>query len=104
MRVSLICTVLNEGEAIRRLMDSVVRQTRTPDEIVFVDGGSHDNTVEVIQRYSERLPLRVIVEPGANISRGRNVAIEAATGNVIVSVDAGVWLEPAWLESLLAPF
>lgn len=103
MRVSIISTVLNEGEAIRRLMDSLVSQTRRPDEIVVVDGGSRDNTVAVMQEYAGRLPLRVLVEPGANISRGRNVAIAAAAGDVIASVDAGVWLEPQWLEELTRP-
>ena len=103
MRVSLICTVLNEGEAIRRLMDSIVDQTRLPDEVVFVDGGSRDCTVDVSQRIRDRLPLRVIVEPGANISRGRNVAIAAAMGEIIASVDAGVHLEPQWLEELVRP-
>jgi glycosyltransferase involved in cell wall biosynthesis len=103
MRVSLICTVLNEGEAIRRLMDSIVAQTHQPDEIVFVDGGSRDHTVAVIQEYADRLPLRVIVEPGANISRGRNVAVDAAVGDVIASTDAGVRLEPQWLAELVRP-
>lgn len=103
MRVSLISTVLNEGEAIRRLMDSIVRQSRAPDEIVFVDGGSCDNTVAILQEYADRLPLRVVVEPGANISRGRNVAFREATGEIIASVDAGVELEPQWLEELVRP-
>ena len=102
--VSVICTVLNEGESIRRLMDSLVSQTCPPDEVIIVDGGSCDNTVGVIQEYAKRLPLRVVVVPGANISRGRNAAIEAATGDVIASTDAGVWLERSWLASLLAPF
>jgi glycosyltransferase involved in cell wall biosynthesis len=103
MRVSVICTVLNEGESIRRLMDSLCAQTRRPDEVVIVDGGSADSTVAILQEHAGRLPLHVLVEPGANISRGRNVAIEAATGDVIASVDAGVWLEPQWLEELVAP-
>ncbi len=103
MLVSVICTVLNEGESIRRLMDSLCAQTRRPDEVVIVDGGSADSTVAILQEYTGRLPLHVLVEPGANISRGRNVAIGAATGDVIASVDAGVWLEPQWLEELVAP-
>ena len=78
MRVTVISTVLNEGEAIRRLMDSLVAQTRQPEEVVIVDGGSRDNTVAVLDDYAGRLPLRVLVEPGANISRGRNIAIAAA--------------------------
>jgi glycosyltransferase involved in cell wall biosynthesis len=102
LHVSVICTVLNEGESVRRLMDSLVSQTHPPDEVVIVDGGSRDNTVGVIREYADQLPLRVLVVPGANISRGRNAAIEAAMGDAIASTDAGVWLEPVWLASLVA--
>jgi len=105
MRVSLIATVLNEGPAIGRLMDSVVAQTRPPDEVVIVDGGSTDDTVAVLRTYEDRLPLRVIVDEGAdNISKGRNRAIAATTGDVIAVTDAGVRLAPDWLAELVAPF
>jgi glycosyltransferase involved in cell wall biosynthesis len=103
LRVSIICTVLNEGESIRRLLDSLISQTRLPDEVVIVDGGSRDNTVGVVREYADRLPLRVLVVPGANISQGRNAAIGASTGDVIASTDAGVWLDGGWLAGLLAP-
>jgi glycosyltransferase involved in cell wall biosynthesis len=103
MRATVICTVLNEGESVRRLLDSLVSQTRQPDEVVIVDGGSRDGTVAVIREYDAQLNLRVLVVPGANISRGRNAAIEAATGDVIASTDAGVWLEHEWLAKLIAP-
>jgi glycosyltransferase involved in cell wall biosynthesis len=105
-KVSVIVTVKNEGQAIRRLLDSLVAQTRLPDEVVIVDGGSTDNTVEIIQRYAEdgRLPLRLLVRPGANISAGRNAAINAAQGEIIASTDAGVRLSPRWLEELTKPF
>ncbi|MCB0209296.1 MAG: glycosyltransferase [Anaerolineae bacterium] len=106
VNVSLICTVLNEGPALEKLLNSLVKQSRQPDEIIVVDGGSTDDTVAVLYRYADRhqLPLRVIVSPGANISQGRNIAIEAATGPVIASTDAGVRLDPQWLEKLVAPF
>lgn len=102
-KISLICTVLNEGQSINRLMDSLVAQTCQPDEIVFVDGGSRDNTVAVIQSYADRLPIRTIVKPGCNISRGRNLAISAAQGEIIAATDAGVVLESSWLEHLGRP-
>lgn len=106
MKVSVICTVLNEGQSIRKLLDSLAWQTRLPDEIIFVDGGSTDETVAVLQEFgaAHHLPLKVIVAPGANISRGRNIAIEAAAGPVIASTDAGVRLDSHWLEELLKPF
>lgn len=104
--VTVICTVLNEGRSIERLLNSLIVQTLTPNEIIFVDGGSTDDTVAILKEYSVkyRLPLRVIVSPGANISQGRNIAIEAAAGDIIASTDAGVRLDPGWLAELLAPF
>ena len=106
MKVSVIATVLNEGPTIRRLLDSLVAQTRVPDEVIIVDGGSSDDTVSILQSYADQglMPLRVLIEPNANISRGRNVAIAAASADVIASTDAGVRLTPEWLAELVIPF
>ncbi len=105
MKVSVILTVLNEGESIRAALDSLVAQTRPPDEVVIADGGSRDSTLAIIREYGEagRLPLKVIEVPGANIAQGRNAAIRSARGEVIVSTDAGVRCEPDWLEKLIHP-
>lgn len=104
--VSVIATVLNEAAAIIELLHSLQAQTRPPEEVVIVDGGSRDGTLEVLQAFAAEasLPVRVLSAPGANISRGRNLAIAAASGEVIASVDAGVRLEPDWLAELVAPF
>lgn len=105
LRVSVIVTVYNEDENIRRLLDSLVAQRRRPDEVVICDGGSQDNTVALIGEYRDRLPnLCLLVEPGANISRGRNLAIAAAAGPIIAATDAGVRLSSDWLETLVAPW
>ncbi len=109
MQISVITTIYNEGASIVRLLDSLVAQTRPPDEIVICDGGSTDGTPALIEAYvqehAERLPrVRLLVEPGANISRGRNTAILAASGPIIAATDAGVRLAPDWLEQLAAPF
>jgi glycosyltransferase involved in cell wall biosynthesis len=101
--ISLIATVLNEGDNIQRLMQTLQRQTRQPDEIIIVDGGSTDDTVAILNRYSDQLPLRVLVEPGCNISQGRNVALRAAQGDIIAITDAGVRLVDDWLEKLTQP-
>ena len=106
MHVSVITTVYNEGEAIRRLLTSLAAQTRVPDEIVICDGGSQDDTVAQIEAWATQatVPVKIIVEAGANISRGRNVAISAAQGPLIAATDAGVRLDACWLEHLLAPW
>ncbi len=101
--IALIATVLNEGESLHRLMTSIISQTRQPDEVVIVDGGSQDNTVALLQSYADRLLLRVIVLPGCNISQGRNRAIQEAQAEIIAVTDAGVELAADWLEQITGP-
>jgi glycosyltransferase involved in cell wall biosynthesis len=103
MKISVIVTIKNEGDTIADLLESLIAQTRPADEIVVCDGGSSDNTLETLQVYRQWLPLQVITAPGANISQGRNRAIEASTGDIIAVTDAGVVLDPSWLEELTSP-
>lgn len=107
--VSVITTVYNERHQIERLLTSLAAQSRPPNEVVICDGGSTDGTVDAIKQWRtdhpEQLPqFKILVEPGANISRGRNVAIAAANGPLIAATDAGVRLAPTWLAALLAPW
>lgn len=103
MSISVIVTVKNEGAAIRPLLDSLIQQTVQPAEVVICDGGSQDNTIEILESYRRWLPLTVISAPGSNISEGRNRAIEAARGPFIAATDAGVSLSPIWLEEIIRP-
>ena len=104
MKVSVISTVLNEGEALRPLLDSLIQQTQSPDEIVICDGGSRDNTLEILTEYKQWLPMKILVVPGCNISQGRNRAIAAASGAIIAATDSGVVLSPCWLEDITQTF
>ncbi len=107
MRVSVILTVLNEGETVRAVLESLAAQTRLPDEIVVCDGGSRDNTPAMLRDFARevapRLSLKIIEAPGANIAQGRNLAIRAASGEIIAVTDAGVRCERDWLERLVEP-
>jgi glycosyltransferase involved in cell wall biosynthesis len=100
VKVSLVTTVLNAGGSVGRFLETVAAQTRPPDEVVVVDGGSTDGTLEDLRR-AEGITL--IEAPGANIARGRNIAIAAAAHDVIAVSDADCVLEPDWLERLLEP-
>lgn len=106
LKVSLITTVKNEASSIGDLLSTIVAQTRLPDEVIIVDGGSSDGTVERVNRFSaeHELPIKLLVRPEANISEGRNAAIGRAVFPIIASTDAGVRLTATWLEELLRPF
>jgi GT2 family glycosyltransferase len=101
--VSLICTVRDEADNIAALLDSMLAQRRPPDEIVINDCGSEDETADIVRRYAEHDRRIRLVFGGYNISSGRNSAIAAATSELIASTDAGLVLDPGWLEHIIAP-
>ncbi|HVG95800.1 MAG TPA: glycosyltransferase [Chloroflexota bacterium] len=105
--VSLIATVRDERASVDAWLASIRGLERAPDECVFVDGGSTDGTAERL-RAAGAAPARgtgltVLSHPGANISRGRNLAVAAAGGEIVAATDAGVRLAPAWLARLVRP-
>jgi glycosyltransferase involved in cell wall biosynthesis len=102
--VSLILTVRNEETSLDALLHSLAAQTRHPEEVILVDGGSTDRTLEIAQTWRARLPLCIVNAPGATIAQGRNQALRRATGEIIAVTDAGVVLSPEWLEALTRPF
>ena len=67
--VSLILTTRNEASHVPLFLDGVRAQTVQPDDIVICDGGSTDDTVARFRELGADLPLRVIVEEGANIAQ-----------------------------------
>src|SRR5437867_2014241 len=100
VKVSLVATVKDAGPYIQPFLDSIRAQSRQPDEVIVVDGGSSDGTWEALQRADG---LLAISEPGANIARGRNVAVRAATHDVIAVTDADCVLDPDWLANIVGP-
>lgn len=103
--VSLVATVLNEAPTLASWLDSIDAQTYRPDEVVIVDGGSTDGTLEHLHAWAnERADVHILAAAGSTISRGRNLAIRQASGDLVAVTDAGVRLAPDWLERLLAAF
>jgi glycosyltransferase involved in cell wall biosynthesis len=100
VKVSLVTTVKDARPHISEFLDSVRAQTVAPDEVVVVDGGSNDGTLEWLQSATGIL---VLSEPGANISRGRNIGIRAATHDVLALTDGDCVLDREWLAQLLQP-
>jgi glycosyltransferase involved in cell wall biosynthesis len=104
--VSLIATTYNEVGSAAAWLEGLAAQTRLPDEVVIVDGGSNDGTLELLQEFckSSSLSIKVFSEPKANIARGRNIAVEQASFEVIVATDFGCRPHSDWVEKMALPF
>jgi cellulose synthase/poly-beta-1,6-N-acetylglucosamine synthase-like glycosyltransferase len=106
MKRVLISTVYNEAASIGRWIDALQAQTVQPDEFVVVDGGSSDNTVDLLRQgfKNKNFPQPVIIVQRCNIAEGRNLAIRNSTLEIVASVDAGSIPDPCWLEEVTRPF
>src|ERR1700688_3819442 len=91
-KISVVIPCRNEKRYIREFLDSLMSQNLEPDwrlEILVADGLSDDGTREVLRQYSETTPtVPVIDNPGRSVSTGLNTAIGAATGEIIIRMDA----------------
>lgn len=103
MKVTVVATVLNNGDTVGELLDSIISQRRKPDEIVVVDGGSTDDTLFVLENYKEKFQhLHVITRKG-NKAEGRNFGIAAATHPIIAQIDGSCKAKAHWLKRLIKP-
>ena len=79
-RVSIVVITLDEEDHLRRCLESVA----WADEIVVVDAESHDKTVQIAREFTDR----VISRPWAGFATQKNFAVEQATGDWVLSLDA----------------
>lgn len=103
--VSVVVTVRNERDALPRLLPLLTAQLGAHDELLIVDAGSDDGTIEILEQAASDDPrITVQVRPGAGRSEGRNLGIRAATWPVVVCTDAGCTPASGWLDALSRAF
>lgn len=81
-KVSIITISYNSEDTIEQTIQSVLSQTYDDVEYVVIDAGSTDRTVEIVNRYKDKIAY-FISEPDKGISDGFNKGITAATGDII---------------------
>jgi glycosyltransferase involved in cell wall biosynthesis len=101
-RVSLVVPVRDEEKSLPELIGGINRQTYPPAEIIIVDGGSVDRTLDLARQMTAGdVRCRVLEAGDGSPGRNRNVGAEAARHPWVAFIDAGTWPEPAWLEHLV---
>lgn len=103
MSVSVVIRAYNEAAHIGRLLRGLERQTTPPDEVILVDSGSADNTVEIAKSFGARVVT--IAKEDFSFGRSLNYGCDAAKGDLLLIVSAHVYpIYDTYIEHLVAPF
>lgn len=99
--VSVIIPALNEQKVIGRCLESLVQLDFPADEfeVIVVDNGSKDATLEIVESFKPRLNLTVLQKTGVRISGLRNLGARRARGSILAFLDADCLAPQDWLSN-----
>jgi glycosyltransferase involved in cell wall biosynthesis len=96
VKISVIIPTYNSAAVIRQTLDSVLRQTVQPDEILVLDDGSADETVSILNSY--RPKVSVLQQQNRGVAATRNELCKRATGDLVAFLDHDDLWHPRYLE------
>ncbi len=108
-KISLIVPTLNRREPLRRLLESVDGLSGlVPDEVIIVDGGSTDGSVEFLEAWASKAHAyssRIVRQQrGVGPGHARNLGIKASSGEILAFTDDDCVVQPLWLANLVSGF
>ena len=112
MKLLIITACLNSEKTIQRTIDSVIAQKYDSIEHIFVDGGSSDSTLGIIQRYIDLvdkkcLDIEVIVvhqKEKTGVTGAWNLALKEVSGDVVHILNGDDWYEPDTISTVMSAF
>lgn len=102
-KISIVTPSFNQGAYIEKTIDSVLSQNYPNLEYIIIDGGSKDQTVDVIKKYEKYLTYW-ISEPDRGQSHAINKGLGRASGDLLTWLNSDDWLLPGALSSFASEF
>ena len=100
-KISVIIPVYNVEKYLRQCLDSVINQTLKDIEIICVNDGSTDGSLNILQEYANKdKRIKVISQENKGLSGARNVGIKSAKGEYIGFIDSDDWIDKTFYENL----
>lgn len=100
--ISIIVPVYNTSQFLAQCLDSLVNQTYQDIEIVCINDGSTDDSLDVLRRYEQSYDtVRVINRGNGGVSSARNAGLEAATGDYLMFVDSDDWVDTDYCARMM---
>ena len=101
--VSIVVPAFNAESTINRCLDSLLGQTYKNIEVLVVNDGSKDKTLEIVRNYSDKR-LKVFTQENRGISATRNCALEMVNGEYVAFCDSDDFYEHDYLEKMMFLF
>jgi len=101
LTISVVIPTYNEERDIAACLDSLMRQTVKPDEIILVNNNSTDATVSIASEYPS---VKIINEKQKGITFSRTAGFNAAKSDIIARIDADTIASPGWIAAIKAAF
>jgi cellulose synthase/poly-beta-1,6-N-acetylglucosamine synthase-like glycosyltransferase len=102
--VSIIIPVHNEENNIEKALESVFKTNYRKKEVIVVDDGSTDKTLEILNRYSRKKPIRIISLKRGGKAKSLNAGIRKATGEIVICTDADAIMGKSAISNLIKYF
>lgn len=102
-KISIIIPTFNQGKFIEQTILSILNQTYKNFEIIIIDGGSKDNTIDIIKKHKTHLTYW-ISEKDSGQSEAINKGISKTTGDIITWLNSDDYYEPNTLETIANNF
>lgn len=101
-KVSLIIPVYNSEKYIEKCLDSVLSQTYKNIEILVINDGSKDNSIDIIKKYAKKDKRIVVIDKeNEGVSKTRNLGITKASGEYIMFIDNDDFIDKDYVESYI---
>jgi glycosyltransferase involved in cell wall biosynthesis len=98
--ISVIVPTYQHATTIAKCLDGIFHQTKKPDEVIVVNDGSTDNTLEVLKPYLDKIVLVNKKNDDGNPNPTRNLGFEKSHGDLVIFCDADVIMKSDMLEKL----
>jgi len=102
--ISIIIPILNEKSSLNKLLLGIYKQNFLPKEIIFIDSGSQDGSIDIIEKFKlnhNKIDIKIYTNPLGYPGGNRNYGVKRAKYSWIVFLDAGIEPEKYWLEELI---
>lgn len=102
--ISIVICVYNEEKVISKAIESVLMQNFEDYELIIVDDGSIDSTLDICKEYADIDDrIRIIYQQNRGLGYARSIGLAHARGEWITFLDADDWYEKNWIRDLLEP-